>query len=74
MKNTITFEGERTSVSSSGNTEWYDYTITATSKLTRSGAIAIGNAHGMGGQETSCEEYNEDGIHIYKCKAKCYCD
>jgi hypothetical protein len=74
MKNTITFEGERTSVSSSGNTEWFEFTITATHRITRSGAKAIGEVHGMGGQETSCEEYNEDGLHIYKCKAKCYCD
>lgn len=74
MKNTITFEGARTGVSSSGNTEWYEFTVTATNKLTRSGAIAIGQAHGMGGQTSSCDESEQDGLFVYKCKSTCYCD
>ena len=74
MKNTITFEGERTGVSSSGNTEWYEFTVTSTRHLTKSGAIGIGQSHGMGGQTASCEETQEDGVFVYRCKATCYCD
>lgn len=74
MKNTITFEGERTSMSASGNTEWYQFTITTTKSITKSAARSIGQIHGMGGQDFSCEEDQQDGLYIYKCKATCYCD
>lgn len=75
MKNTITFEGERTSMSTSGNTEWYEFTVTTTRKINTKAAQMIGEAHGMGGQEFSCEEeYTPEGLNIYKCKATCYCD
>jgi hypothetical protein len=74
MKNTIIFEGERTAMSASGNTEWFEFTITTTRQITKSSARSIGQIHGMGGQEFSCEEDQQDGLHIYKCKATCYCD
>lgn len=74
MKNTITFEGERTSVSSSGNTEWYDFVITSQRSLSRNVLREIGNVHGMGGQSFSFEEKNENGLNIYTCKATCHCD
>ena len=74
MKNTIQFDGKRTSVSSSGNTEWFDFTVTSTQEITKSAARSVGQIHGMGGQEFSCE-YRQDGdLHIYVCNAKCYCD
>ena len=74
MNNIITFEGERTFVSSTGNKEIFDFTVTTTRQITRSGARNIGQVHGMGGQDFSCEEFKEDGLYIYKCQATCYCD
>jgi hypothetical protein len=74
MKNTITFDGERTSVSSSGNTEWYTFTITSEKSLSREAVKSIGNIHGMGGQDFSCEEEKIEKLYVYKCKATCYCD
>jgi hypothetical protein len=74
MKDTITFEGERTSMSASGNTEWYEFTITTTKSITKSAARSIGQVYGMGGQDFSCSEDNQDGLYIYKCKATCYSD
>jgi hypothetical protein len=74
MQNTITFNGERTGMSSSGNTEWFEFTVTATSSITKSAARSIGQIHGMGGQDFSCEESTQDGLHVYKCKATSYSD
>jgi len=74
MKDTITFEGERTSMSASGNTEWFEFTITTTKSITKSAARSIGQVYGMGGQDFSCVEDSQDGLHVYKCKAKCYSD
>ena len=74
MKNTITFEGQRTYVSSNGNVERYDFIVTSTQKITQSGARSVGEIHGMGGQDFSCK-YEQDGdLHVYLCNAKCYCD
>jgi len=74
MKDTITFEGERTSMSASGNTEWFEFTITTTKSITKSAARAIGQVYGMGGQTFSCVEDSQDGLNVYKCKATCYSD
>ena len=74
MKDTITFEGERTSMSASGNTEWFEFTITTTKSITKSAARSIGQVYGMGGQDFSCSEDQQDGLYIYKCKSTCYCD
>jgi len=74
MNNTILFNGERTSMSSSGNTEWFEFIVTTTKRITQSGARSVGQIHGMGGQDFSCEESTQDGLHIYKCKATCYSD
>jgi len=74
MKNTITFDGSRTYVSSNGNVERYDFIVTSTYKITESAAKYIGNIHGMGGQDFSCDESKQDELYVYKCKAKCYCD
>jgi hypothetical protein len=78
MKNTITFDGSRTYVSSNGNVERYDFIVTSTYKITESAAKSIGNIHGMGGQDFSCEEEKITNcfgdLYVYKCKAKCYCD
>jgi hypothetical protein len=74
MKNTITFDGSRTYVSSNGNVERYDFIVTSTYKITESAAKSIGNIHGMGGQDFSCDESKQDELYVYKCKAKCYCD
>ena len=74
MKNTITFDGSRTYLSSTGNVERFDFLVTSTCKITESVAKDVGNIHGMGGQEFSCE-YEKDGdLHVYLCKATCYCD
>ncbi len=74
MQNTITFNGERTGMSASGNTEWFEFTITTVNRITQSAARSIGGIHGMGGQEFSCQESKEEELHVYKCKAKCYSD
>jgi hypothetical protein len=74
MQNTITFNGERTAMSASGNTEWFEFTVTATQEITKSAARGIGQAHGMGGQDFSCEESTQDGLNVYKCKATSYSD
>jgi hypothetical protein len=74
MQNTITFSGERTGMSSSGNTEWFEFTVTTTNSITKSAARSIGQIHGMGGQDFSCEESKQDALLVYKCKAKCHCD
>ena len=74
MKNTITFEGARTAMSSYGNTEWFEFVVTTTKSITESAARSIGQIHGMGGQTFSCEKDQQDGLYVYKCKATCYCD
>jgi len=78
MQNTITFNGERTGMSSSGNTEWFEFTVTATNSITKSAARSVGQIHGMGGQDFSCQEETVTNVfgdlYVYKCKAKCYCD
>jgi hypothetical protein len=74
MINTITFDGERTSVSSSGNTEWFKFTITTTREITTRSAKMIGEVHGMGGQDFSCQEEKIGDKYVYNCKATCYCD
>jgi hypothetical protein len=74
MQNTITFNGERTGMSSSGNTEWFEFTVTATNSITKSAARSVGQIHGMGGQDFSCDESKQDELYVYKCKAKCYSD
>lgn len=74
MKNTITFDGERTAVSSSGNTEWYQFTITSEMSLSREAVKSVGNIYGMGGQEFSCNKEKIENLYVYKCKATCYCD
>jgi hypothetical protein len=74
MTNKITFDGERTSMSASGNTEWFQFTVTATNRITQSAARSVGQIHGMGGQDFSCEEEKINDLYVYKCKAKCYSD
>ena len=75
-KNTIEFQCERTSVSSSGNTEWYEFTIISRLRLCKECPRQIGEIHGMGGQDFTCEEYKDEDLDafVYKCKAVCYCD
>ena len=78
MTNNITFDGERTSMSASGNTEWFQFTVTATNRITQSGARSIGQVHGMDGQIFSCQEEKITNcfgdLYVYKCKAKCHSD
>jgi hypothetical protein len=74
MKNTITFDGSRTYVSSNGNVERYDFIVTSTYKIAESAVKSIGNIHGMGGQDFSCWYEQKEDLHVYLCKAKCYCD
>jgi hypothetical protein len=74
MTNIITFSGERTGMSSSGNTEWFEFIVTATNRITQSAARSVGQIHGMGGQDFLCDESKQDELYVYKCKAKCYCD
>ena len=74
MTNKITFDGERTSMSASGNTEWFEFTVTTTNSITKSAARSVGQIHGMGGQDFSCDESKQDELYVYKCKAKCYSD
>ena len=74
MTNNITFDGTRTGVSSSGNTEWFEYKVTTTNRITQSGARSIGQVHGMDGQIFSCQEEKDGELFVYKCKAKCHCD
>ena len=74
MNNTIQFDGERTSVSSSGNREWYEFVVKTTRQITKSGARSIGQVHGMDGQDFSCQEEKVGDLYIYTCNATCYCD
>jgi hypothetical protein len=74
ITNTITFDGERTGISASGNTEWFQFTVTATNSITKSAARAVGEIHGMGGQDFSCRYEQDYDLHVYLCNAKCYCD
>lgn len=74
MNNTIQFDGERTSVSSSGNTEWYEFVVKTTRQITKSGARSIGQVHGMDGQDFSCQEEKVGDLYVYMCNATCYCD
>lgn len=75
-KNTIEFQGERTSVSSSGNVEEYEFTILSRLRLCKECPRQIGEIHGMGGQDFTCDEYKDEDldVFVYKCKATCYCD
>jgi hypothetical protein len=74
IRNIITFDGERTSLSSTGNTEWYEFTITSGQSITISAVKSIAAIYGMGGQTFSCDEMRDGDLYIYKCKATCYCN
>lgn len=74
IKNTIKFNGERTSISSTGNTEWYEFTMTSEKSLTKEAIKSICAIHGVGGQTFTYNEEKQDGYYTYNGNATCYCD
>lgn len=73
INNKITFQGERVSMSSCGNTEWFEATITSQIKLSQSAVESIMNIHEMGGQSFKCELIEGD-VFTFKCKSTRYSD
>lgn len=53
VSNTITFKGERTFLSESGNKEMYKFQIASKNFLTRNALESIAEIHGMLGQDVS---------------------
>jgi hypothetical protein len=75
INNTINFQGERTSMSASGNTEWFEFTIISDKKLDNDTVKELVNAHGCGGQTFSFDySMNPDGQHLYNGKSTRYSD
>jgi hypothetical protein len=74
INNNINFQGERTAMSDSGNTEWFEFTIISDKKLHDDTVNELINSHGCGGQTSSFEYYMTDGQHLYNGKSKRYSD
>lgn len=74
MNNTIVFEGGRTGVSSTGNVEWFDFTVISDRKLHDNTVKELVNAHGCGGQDSSFQYEASAGQHLYKGKSMRYSD
>lgn len=75
MNNTITFNGERSYVSSDGNTEEFTYEIISKMDLNKYGLDSLINMHGMGGQSQGAKLIEErDGFYIYRGTATRYSD
>lgn len=74
MNNTIVFEGGRTGVSSTGNVEWFDFTIISDKKLHDDTVKELVIAHGCGGQDSSFQYKTSGAQHFYKGKSVRYSD
>lgn len=76
MNNTITFEGGRTGVSSTGNIETFNFRIVSSRlELSRQSIEEIVNIHGCGGQSFSATRRDGDGdSYIYEGTTTRYSD
>lgn len=76
MNNTITFEGGRTGVSSTGNVETFQFRISSSNQdLSDQSVEAIVNIHGCGGQSFSATRRDGDGSsYIYEGTTTRYSD
>jgi hypothetical protein len=76
MNNTITFDGGRTSVSSSGNVEKFHFTIVSSNTdLSDQFIEELVNNHGCGGQSFSATRRDGDGdSYIYEGTSTRYSD
>jgi hypothetical protein len=73
IQSNIKFEADR-SVSASGNTEWWKFTITANRSLSKDSVEHICKIHGCFGQSFSYNENKADGLFTYSGEATCYSD
>lgn len=74
MNNTIIFQGKRTGMSDSGNTEWFEFTLISDKKLHNDTIKELVNAHGCGGQSSSFDLSMIGGQYIYNGKSTRYSD
>jgi hypothetical protein len=76
MKNTITFEGSRDFVSSTGNVERFSFRIVSSNNdLLDESVEQIVNMHGFGGQSFSATRKDWDGdSYIYEGTTTRYSD
>jgi hypothetical protein len=74
IQNTITIEGARDYLSSSGNVERFTFEITSQNALTRLAIEDIANLHGFGGQSFAVEHAQHDGTHIWSGQSTRYSD
>ena len=74
IQNTITIEGARDHLSSSGNVERFMFEITSRNALTRIAVEEIANMHGFGGQSFAAEHAQHDGTHIWSGQSTRYSD
>jgi hypothetical protein len=74
IQNTITIEGARDYLSSSGNVERFTFEITSQNALTKLAIEDIANIHGFGGQSFAAEHAQHDGTHIWTGQSTRYSD
>jgi hypothetical protein len=74
IQNTITIQGARDHLSSSGNVETFTFEITSQHALTRFAGEEIANMHGLGGQSFAVEHAQHDGTHIWTGQSTRYSD
>jgi hypothetical protein len=74
IQNTITIEGARDHLSSSGNVERFTFEITSRNALTRIAVEDIANIHGFGGQSFAAEHAQHNGTHIWTGQSTRYSD
>lgn len=75
ITNFITFEGQRDSMTSTGNVEYFSFKISsAYIDLNEESVKQIVNMHGFGGQSFSETRRFKDGINIYEGKTTRYSD
>ena len=74
IQNTITIEGARDHLSSSGNVERFAFEITSRNALSKFAVEDIANMHGFGGQSFAVEHAQHDGTHIWSGQSTRYSD
>lgn len=74
MNNTIIFQGVRDSVSSTGNVEYFTFTISSERNLDKELIKELVDSHGCGGQSCSWEYEMSQGQHLYNGKSTRYSD
>ena len=76
ITNAITFEGQRDSMTSTGNVEYFSFRIVSANKdLNDESVEQIVNMHGFGGQSFSATRRDgDDDVYIYEGKTIRYSD